>query len=98
MHDDEGRRGVFAGDGTRGEEQWLVIEKLVRGGPVEHYVLATLPGSMSRKQLVRRNKQRVDHVARVVSRSTRAVADAMTGLTLIASSASSSGTHAAPKL
>ena len=43
---------------TRSEEQWLVIEKLARGGPVEHYVLATLPASMPRKQLVRRIKQR----------------------------------------
>ncbi len=43
---------------TRGEEQWLVIDKLDRGGPVEHYVLATLSKSMSRKELVRRIKQR----------------------------------------
>jgi hypothetical protein len=34
---------------TRGEEQWLFIEKANRDGPVEHYVLTTLPKSMSRK-------------------------------------------------
>jgi SRSO17 transposase len=43
---------------TRGEEQWLVIDKEKRGGPVEHYVLATLPKTMSCKQLVGRIKQR----------------------------------------
>jgi SRSO17 transposase len=43
---------------TRGEEQWLFIEKANRDGPVEHYVLTTLPKSMSRKQIVRRIKQR----------------------------------------
>jgi SRSO17 transposase len=46
------------GDDTRGEPQWLLIEKADRDGPVEHYVLATLPKSMSRKQLLRRIKQR----------------------------------------
>jgi SRSO17 transposase len=48
----------ITGDGVRGEEQWLVIDKDKRGGPVEHYVLSTLPKTMSRKQLVRRIKQR----------------------------------------
>ena len=43
---------------SRDQEQWLVIEKTDRDGPVEHYVLATLPKSMSRKQIVRRIKQR----------------------------------------
>lgn len=46
------------GDGVRGEQQWLVIEKAKRDACVEHYVLATLPESMSRKQIVRRVKQR----------------------------------------
>jgi SRSO17 transposase len=49
---------VVTGKGKRGEEQWLLIEKAVRDGPVEHYVLTTLPKSMSRKQIVRRIKQR----------------------------------------
>jgi SRSO17 transposase len=49
---------VVTGDDTRGEEQWLVIEKPKRRQPVEHYVLTTLPKSMSRKQIVRRIKQR----------------------------------------
>jgi SRSO17 transposase len=43
---------------TRGEQQWLLMEKADRDGPVEHYVLATLPKLMSRKQIVRRVKQR----------------------------------------
>jgi SRSO17 transposase len=43
---------------TQGEEQWLVIEKAKRGAPVEHYVLTTLPSTASRKQIVRRIKQR----------------------------------------
>jgi SRSO17 transposase len=43
---------------TRGEEQWLLIDKEGRGSPVAHYVLATLPKTMSLKQLVRRVKQR----------------------------------------
>jgi SRSO17 transposase len=46
------------GNGTRGEEQWLLIEKTDRDGPIEHYVLATLSKSMSRKRVVRRIKQR----------------------------------------
>jgi SRSO17 transposase len=49
---------VVTGKNTRGEQQWLLIEKAKRDGPVEHYVLTTLPKSMSRKQLVRRTKQR----------------------------------------
>jgi SRSO17 transposase len=43
---------------TRGEEQWLVIDKEKRDRPVEHYVLSTLPKTMPRKSLVRRIKQR----------------------------------------
>jgi SRSO17 transposase len=43
---------------TRGEEQWLVIERPSRDAPPTHFVLATLPKTMSRKQLVRRIKQR----------------------------------------
>jgi SRSO17 transposase len=34
------------------------LEKPERDGPIEHYVLTTLPKSLSRKQLVRRTKQR----------------------------------------
>ena len=49
---------VVTGRDVRGEEQWLVIEKPTRSAPPEHYVLATLPRSMSRKDLVRRIKQR----------------------------------------
>ncbi len=49
---------VVTHDDTRGEQQWLVIEKPKRRQPVEHYVLTTLPNSMSRKQVVRRIKQR----------------------------------------
>ena len=49
---------VVTGKSKRGEEQWLLIEKAVRDGPAEHYVLTTLPKSMSRKQIVRRIKQR----------------------------------------
>ncbi len=49
---------VVTHDDTRGEQQWLVIEKPKRRQPVEHYVLTTLPKSMSRKQVVRRIKQR----------------------------------------
>lgn len=41
-----------------GEEQWLVIERPKRDEPPEHYVLATLPSTYSRRQLVRRIKQR----------------------------------------
>lgn len=49
---------IVTGDDDRGEEQWLVIDKIERDGPVEHYVLVTLPKSMTRKALVRRTKQR----------------------------------------
>jgi SRSO17 transposase len=49
---------VVTGEDTRGEDQWLVIEKPKRCAPVEHYVLATLPKTLSRKQLVRGIKQR----------------------------------------
>jgi SRSO17 transposase len=49
---------VVTGEDTRGKPQWLLMEKAERDGPVEHYVLATLPKSMSRKQVVRRVKQR----------------------------------------
>jgi SRSO17 transposase len=49
---------VVTGEDTRGEPQWLLMEKAERDGSVEHYVLATLPESMSRKQIVRRVKQR----------------------------------------
>jgi SRSO17 transposase len=49
---------VVSDKDTRGEEQWLVIDKIKRGGSVEHYALTTLPKSMPRKQLVRRIKQR----------------------------------------
>ncbi len=54
----EVRVQVVTGQDTRGDEQWLMIEKADREGPVEHYVLTTLPKSMSRKQRVRRVKQR----------------------------------------
>lgn len=40
------------------DEQWLIIERPDKRAPPEHYVLSTLPKSMSRKQLVRRIKQR----------------------------------------
>lgn len=49
---------VVTGKDKLGEDQWLVIEKTERDGPVEHYVLTTLSKSMSRKQIVRRIKQR----------------------------------------
>jgi SRSO17 transposase len=49
---------VVTGRDVRGEEQWLCIEKPKRAARAEHYVLATLPKSISRKQLVRRIKQR----------------------------------------
>ena len=48
----------ITGTDTCGEEQWLVIDKDKPGGAVEHYVLATLPKTISRKQLVGRIKQR----------------------------------------
>jgi SRSO17 transposase len=43
---------------SRGEVEWLLIEKADREAPVEHYALTTLPKAMSRKQIVRRLKQR----------------------------------------
>jgi SRSO17 transposase len=49
---------VVTGRDVRGEEQWLVVERPARGAPPEHFVLATLPRSMSRKELIRRIKQR----------------------------------------
>lgn len=48
----------ITGKNRRGEEQWLVIEKPDRRAPPEHYVLTTLPASTTKKQLVRRIKQR----------------------------------------
>jgi SRSO17 transposase len=48
----------ITGKGIRGEEQWLVIEKPSEQHPADHYVLATLPKSMTRKQVIRRIKQR----------------------------------------
>lgn len=49
---------VVTGRDLRAEEQWLVIEKPNRTAPPEHYVLATLPKTITRKQIVRRIKQR----------------------------------------
>lgn len=49
---------VVRGNDPRGDQQWLVIEKPKRRAPVEHYVLTTLPTTISDKQLVRRIKQR----------------------------------------
>jgi SRSO17 transposase len=49
---------VVAGQNYRGDPQWLMIEKADQDDRVEHYVLTTLPESMSRKQMVRRVKQR----------------------------------------
>jgi SRSO17 transposase len=40
------------------DEQWLIIERPSKSEPPEHYVLCTLPKSLSRKELVRRTKQR----------------------------------------
>lgn len=51
-------RPVTGAQDMRGEEQWLIIEKAERDDAIEHYVLATLAKSMSRKQIVRRIKQR----------------------------------------
>jgi len=50
-------RAVY-GDGRRSEEQWLVIERPKRSEPAEHFVLATLSKRLTRRQLVRRIKQR----------------------------------------
>ena len=51
---------VLPGRGKRTptEEQWLVIERPARNEPPTHFVLATLPKSLRRKQLVRKIKQR----------------------------------------
>ena len=49
---------AVTGEKVRGEEQWLVIDKQQHNGNVEHYVLTTLPKTMSPEQLVRRIKQR----------------------------------------
>jgi len=46
------------GKRTPTEEQWLVIERPARNEPPTHFVLATLPKSLRRKQLVRQIKQR----------------------------------------
>ena len=46
------------GNNWRGEEQWLILDKVDRDSPVDHYVLSTLPKAITRKQLVRRIKQR----------------------------------------
>lgn len=51
-------RVVTDGEPEGGQEQWLVIERPKRDHPPEHYVLATLPSTYTRKQLVRRIKQR----------------------------------------
>jgi SRSO17 transposase len=48
----------ITGKNRHGEEQWLVIERPARTDPPDHYVLTTLPTSMSKKQIVRRIKQR----------------------------------------
>jgi SRSO17 transposase len=50
-------RVVRAGE-SDGEEQWLVIERPSASAPPEHYVLATLPKSATRKRLVSKLKQR----------------------------------------
>lgn len=49
---------VARGKHLAAEEQWLVIERPSRDEPPTHFVLATLPKSVRRKQLVRRIKQR----------------------------------------
>jgi SRSO17 transposase len=46
------------GNNRRGEEQWLIVDKADSSAPVDHYVLSTLPKAITRKQLVRRIKQR----------------------------------------
>jgi SRSO17 transposase len=50
-------RGVRQ-SGIDAHEQWLVIERPDPHQPPTHYVLSTLPKSVTRKQLVRRIKQR----------------------------------------
>jgi SRSO17 transposase len=49
---------VVRKNGIDMDEQWLVIERPDNNAPPTHYVLATLPKKTSRKQLVRRIKQR----------------------------------------
>ncbi len=49
---------VVTASGIEAEEQWLVIERPDRNSAPTHYVLATLPKAINRKQLVRRIKQR----------------------------------------
>lgn len=49
---------VVTASGVHQEEQWLVIERPRQDAPATHYVLATLPKATTRKQLVRRIKQR----------------------------------------
>jgi SRSO17 transposase len=51
-------RAVTEDEPDGAEEQWLVIERPNRDEPPEHYVLTTLPSGFTRKQLVRRIKQR----------------------------------------
>lgn len=54
----EVRVRVVTGHDTRGDEQWLVIEKANPDAPADHYVLTTLPKSISRNERIRRIKQR----------------------------------------
>jgi SRSO17 transposase len=49
---------VVTASGIEQEEHWLVIERPKQDASATHYVLATLPRSTTRKQLVRRIKQR----------------------------------------
>jgi SRSO17 transposase len=49
---------VVSKQNNRSEEQWLVIEKPSRTAAPDHYVLATLPTSVTRKEMIRRIKQR----------------------------------------
>jgi SRSO17 transposase len=49
---------VVSKSGIEAHEQWLVIERPDPLQPATHYVLSTLPKSTTRKQLVRRIKQR----------------------------------------
>jgi SRSO17 transposase len=49
---------VVTARGVEEEEQWLLIERPNQNAAPTHYVLATLPKATTRKQLVRRIKQR----------------------------------------
>jgi len=49
---------VVRKSGIEAHEQWLVIERPDPLTPPTHYVLSTLPKSTTRRQLVRRIKQR----------------------------------------